>query len=82
MIDFYKNLRKGKSKYEALKLAKINFIKQNANSSLIHPYYWSGFVINGNTDPLEINSAGFAMEWLFLVFFGVVLIAYIYNRFK
>ena len=58
MIDFYKNLRKGKSKNEALRLAKLTYLNQNSNEALNHPYYWSGFVINGNTDP----TSGFAKQ--------------------
>lgn len=82
MIDFYKYLKKGKSKDEALRLAKLSYLKGNSNNALNHPYYWSGFVINGNTDPLEINNAGFPLEWFVFVICGILLIVYLYNRFK
>jgi len=52
MSDFYKNLSKGQSKDLALQQAKLNFIKQNKDNALSHPYYWSAFIISGNTEPL------------------------------
>ncbi len=82
MIDFYRYLKKGKSKSEALRLAKLSYLKENANNALKHPYYWSGFVINGNTDPLEIHNANFPLLWIIMVFGGILLLGYFYKRFK
>ncbi len=42
MIEFYKAWVKGKSKHEALIIAKTKVRKKYPN-----PYYWSGFVIIG-----------------------------------
>ncbi len=52
MDYFYNNLSKGKSKSEALQQAKIKFLASNKDNPLSHPYYWSCFVISGNTDAL------------------------------
>jgi CHAT domain-containing protein len=41
MIDFYKNLKQGMTKGEALQHAKLNQIKR-------HPYYWSSFILIGD----------------------------------
>lgn len=49
MARFYELLSKGKTKNEALQKAKLFFIKENNENNLSHPYYWSGFVISGNT---------------------------------
>ncbi|MEO8934037.1 MAG: CHAT domain-containing tetratricopeptide repeat protein, partial [Xanthomarina sp.] len=49
MDVFYKNLSEGKSKNVALQDAQVAFIKENNQNALIHPYYWSGFVISGKT---------------------------------
>ncbi|MCX7547817.1 CHAT domain-containing protein [Xanthomarina sp. F1114] len=49
MDVFYKNLSEGKSKNLALQQAQVSYIKDNNQNSLIHPYYWSGFVISGKT---------------------------------
>jgi CHAT domain-containing protein len=47
MIDFYKNLRKGMLKDEALRQAKLDFLKRN-RGQVAHPFYWAGFVGIGN----------------------------------
>lgn len=56
METFYKNLADGQTKDEALQHAKINFLTTNKDNKLSHPYYWSGFVITGNTTPLVTSS--------------------------
>ena len=41
MIEFYKNIKQGMSKGEALQKAKLKQIDR-------HPYYWSPFVLIGD----------------------------------
>jgi CHAT domain-containing protein len=48
---FYKNLKKGYSKSEALRKARISFLK-NADQLRSHPYFWSALVVYGNNSPL------------------------------
>ena len=43
MKYFYKYLTKGFDKSESLRLAKIKMIK----SGYSHPFFWAGFVLNG-----------------------------------
>ncbi|MEZ4786674.1 MAG: CHAT domain-containing protein [Flavobacterium haoranii] len=50
MILFYKNLKNGKPKDKALALAKQEFIQQNPLKN--HPYFWAGFIINGDVAPI------------------------------
>ena len=53
MKSFYEHLADGNSKSEALRLAKLDFIrKYSAN-----PYYWSAFVLSGNISAVDIKSA-------------------------
>ena len=52
MAYFYNHLKKGEAKDEALKNAKLDYLKNTEDELLKHPYYWSGFVITGNTDAL------------------------------
>ncbi len=47
MVDFYKNLRKGMLKDDALRQAKLDFLKRNRGQAA-HPFYWAGFVGIGN----------------------------------
>jgi CHAT domain-containing protein len=51
MKRFYENLLNGQSKAEALRNAKISYL-QNARPESIHPFFWSSFVVMGNTQPL------------------------------
>lgn len=51
MTSFYKYLLQGKTKSEAIQQSKIDFIK-NADQLRSHPYFWSGYVVIGNNQPL------------------------------
>ncbi len=48
ILEFYKNLKKGQSKSQALKVAKLNYISANNNTSEASPYYWSGIILLGD----------------------------------
>jgi CHAT domain-containing protein/tetratricopeptide (TPR) repeat protein len=50
--DFYKNLKSNETKPEALRSAKIEFIKNNPYKS---PYHWAPLICIGNPDPLHSN---------------------------
>jgi len=67
MDAFYKNLSEGDSKDIALQNAKKTFLKTNRQNGLSHPYYWSGFIISGNTTPIHSTNYWF---WIGL---GVLL---------
>ncbi|WP_296380154.1 CHAT domain-containing protein [Winogradskyella sp.] len=69
MESFYRYLKEGNSKDEALKKAKIEYLKTTDDAVLKHPFYWSGFVISGDVSALESNSK----TWLIgLILFGVL----------
>ena len=55
MIAFYKYLKKGEKKSDALRKAKIEYLSSTSDKNLLHPYYWAGFVLNGNSDRLFQN---------------------------
>lgn len=48
---FYKNLKKGMSKSEALRQAKLEFLN-TAPPEKQHPFYWGAFVVIGDDSPL------------------------------
>ena len=52
MALFYQNLSKGSDKSEALRQAKIEFIKKYSPN----PYYWAAFVLSGNVSGLNIKT--------------------------
>jgi CHAT domain-containing protein/Tfp pilus assembly protein PilF len=53
MTLFYDKLSEGYDKDEAMRLAKIDFIKNYSPN----PYFWSAFILAGNTDKIEIRKA-------------------------
>jgi CHAT domain-containing protein len=67
MTYFYKHLKGGEAKDEALKNAKLDYLENTDDDLLKHPYYWSGFVITGNTDAL-VESENYWMYLLILLF--------------
>jgi CHAT domain-containing protein len=69
---FYANLIKGKDKDEALRAAKLDFIKENPLQS--HPYFWAGFVLTGDTAPITEESSNSLLYFLLLLAFLPFLI--------
>ena len=54
--NFYQYLKKGKTKDDALRLAKLQYIKESSTSIGQNPFYWAGSVVIGNTEPLYIKT--------------------------
>jgi CHAT domain-containing protein len=51
---FYKNLKRGYSKSESLRRARISYLK-NSDQLRSHPYFWSALVVYGDNNPLYIS---------------------------
>ncbi|TYB79395.1 CHAT domain-containing protein [Bizionia myxarmorum] len=77
MEGFYKNLSEGLNKSQALQQSQISFIKDNSQNALSHPYYWSGFVISGNTKAMVTSN-----NWIWYVvgFTGLIVVGYIIRK--
>ncbi|NEP85933.1 MAG: tetratricopeptide repeat protein, partial [Okeania sp. SIO2C2] len=43
MVNFYENVKEGMTKVEALRRAKLGYVREN-----IHPFYWSPLILIGN----------------------------------
>jgi len=76
MIHFFKLLKKGQPKDEALRKAKLHYLN-NAPPRLSSPYYWATFIHLGNNNPIIFRSS-FLWIWavlgtalLLLLFFGI-----------
>ena len=80
MVYFYEFLEKGISKSEALQKAKIKYLETTKDEALKHPYYWSGFVLNGNTVALYHSNK---LLYLFILIgvFTSALIFLIYRKY-
>jgi hypothetical protein len=70
MGGFYKKLAEGKSKNIALQEAKLDFLVKNKETALVHPYYWSSFIVQGNTLPLVSRS-----NWL--VYLSTIILLFL-----
>lgn len=76
-VQFYKNINSGKSKAEALRLAKLHFLKEkNAN-----PHFWGPYMLIGNKEavvrPFERMNTYVAAS--FLLYF-ITLVSIIFFR--
>jgi CHAT domain-containing protein len=49
MVKFYKNLKAGMGRHEALRQAQLDFIK---DPNTTRPYFWAAFIPSGNWSPL------------------------------
>jgi CHAT domain-containing protein len=72
MTSFYKYLKRGKSKQEAMRLAKLDYL-ENADDLTSNPYFWSAFVVLGDSTPIYRKSG--VAYWMIIVtlFLGMVL---------
>ncbi len=78
MTQFYKNLKSGMRKDEALREAKLSYVR-NADPVKAHPYYWAGFVFSGNPEPLEFESKWFG-NWLWLAVLIFIIIGFLRRK--
>ena len=72
---FYKNLDKGMNKAEALQMAKLEYIRNNAhaiNQAAAHPTFWAAFILLGDSSPISISKKGTNTMWFWLL--GAVLL--------
>ena len=67
---FYTYLEEGLPKDEALKNAKLDYLK-NAEGRTLHPQYWAGLVLMGDTSPILLDSNN--MLWWVLASLGLVI---------
>ncbi len=72
MKDFYEKLSDGKTKTEALRETKLDFIKNYSPN----PYYWSAFILSGNISTIDLKKSGsnsFLFFILFIILIGIIL---------
>jgi len=78
---FYTELIQKKKKHEALRLAKLQYLDQ-ADPLTSHPYFWAGFILIGETTPLETSSLKRSSWKVIGMGIGLMLIGFwIYQQF-
>ena len=70
MDYFYTYLGEGLSKSEALRKAKLKFIKEDSPN----PYYWAAFVLSGSTIPLNVKLNTMNFFTLFFIILSLLLL--------
>lgn len=73
MIAFYEQLKAGKSKAEALHEAKKLYLLGEVVAERKHPYFWAGFVLNGNWAPIEFKGQS-NMLWYYIIGGGLIIV--------
>jgi CHAT domain-containing protein len=76
--DFYEYLMQGKTKGEALRLAKLDYLEE-ANGRRLHPQYWAGLIILGDNAPVSLNPASpplWAWALSLLLIAGILLVVW------
>ncbi|UZO82574.1 CHAT domain-containing protein [Aquimarina sp. ERC-38] len=80
---FYSNLKKGMNKAQALQKAKLTFLN-SSKPQFASPFYWAGFYIVGNTDPIEFTKANTTLSisniLLIILLLLIILILFYYLK--
>ena len=71
--NFYTYIKRGLPKDEALQKAKLDYIA-TAQGRTIHPQYWAGLVLIGDTSLIKLTSFNNSFWWIIIVVFGIALI--------
>ena len=70
---FYRGLSEGKSKTEALRDAKLNYLETVDDEFLKHPYYWASFVVSGDASPIS-ESRSWPFYWAGILAAGLFVL--------
>ncbi len=79
--SFYKNIKKGMPKDEALQQAKLNYIA-NAEGRTINPEYWAGLVLIGDTSPIELQTSYTILYWVFGIVTVLLILFFVIKQKK
>lgn len=77
MTYFYQNLKDGQAKDVALNNARKQYLA-TAKGKARHPFYWGGFVLIGDSSPLEEDSK--FLVWIIPSVLLIVMILTVYRR--
>lgn len=77
---FFGNIRQGLSKDQALRDAKLSFIRSNGNKDA-HPYFWASLIPIGNMEIIHLSKPIFGLVW-WLILPVFLLLFYFLNRLR
>jgi Uncharacterized protein conserved in bacteria len=77
---FYFHLSKGKEKNEAMRLAKLEYLK-NSSPAFTNPYYWAAYEVLGDDAPVARNTIrSVIIESLVVILSAGMLLFYFKRR--
>ncbi len=81
MKYFYTNLKEGMSKAKALQQAKLQYLN-NANINRVHPFYWGGFYLVGDSSPIQFHDKNYIYWMLGIGVVVLILVSLLWYRKK
>jgi CHAT domain-containing protein len=72
--SFFAYLQQGKTKDEALRLAKQDYLIDDQNFELSHPFYWAGLVAAGDMQSMELSDP--VPHWLWYLLVGIMILLF------
>jgi CHAT domain-containing protein/Tfp pilus assembly protein PilF len=81
MTNYYHYLSKGKEKNEAMRLAKLEYLK-NAAPEFTHPYFWAAYEVLGDNSPVVYDSRKHVIVISLAVFFTALILFFYFKRRK
>ena len=82
MVEFYNQLKMGKSKDEALRQAKLIYLAETVNPIEKAPFYWAGFIAIGNMESMHLKSEYSKYYWVGLVLILLTILFFLWNKRK
>ncbi len=78
-VSFYQGLKNGLDKDVALQDAKNTYLENCVEPELRHPFYWAGFIAQGDMSPIELSSDAGVMpvKWIVAILIAVVTLGYL-----
>ena len=74
MVEFYNQLKLGKSKDEALRQAKLEYLENVEIDELAHPYFWAGMISLGNYEALDMTDTSSPSKMLSWILLGALIL--------
>ena len=79
VTSFFKQLKNGQSKDEALRQAKLAYLADENNEGAMHPSIWAGVVANGDMSPMDLP-ANYSWIPFFIGIIGLFLLVLLGRR--
>ncbi|MGA2405628.1 MAG: CHAT domain-containing tetratricopeptide repeat protein [Bacteroidales bacterium] len=79
ITHFYWHLSKGKEKNEAMRLAKLEYLK-SSSPAFTNPYYWAAYEVLGDNAPVARNIVGSVIIVSLVVILSVGMLLFYFKR--